>query len=145
MPGNSRKRVSCSTCGSDGVYTAVGPNRVPAYVCKTGGCDSYVGVHKGTENALGTLAGPELRTKRLAAHRWIDRLWRGKAKPTRREVYRIIGRVLGIRHFHVAQCDMSQMEMLEARRGEIEDMASNAGPAVMTTLPCETLLDPRIG
>ena len=38
-------------------------------------CDSYVGVHRGSRKPLGTLAGKELRTMRIEAHRTFDRLW----------------------------------------------------------------------
>lgn len=46
------------------------------YVCsRYPVCDSYVGVHERTLEPLGTLAGPELRHKRIQAHRWFDRIW----------------------------------------------------------------------
>lgn len=46
------------------------------YVCsRYPACDSYVGVHKNSLKPLGTLAGKELRCKRMEAHRVFNRLW----------------------------------------------------------------------
>ena len=39
-------------------------------------CDSWVGVHKGTTNPLGTMADSELRELRKNAHVLFDRLWK---------------------------------------------------------------------
>ena len=50
-------------------------------------CDAYVGVHKGTENALGTLADAETRKWRRLAHAAFDPLWQ-TGKMTRREAYK---------------------------------------------------------
>ncbi|MEG0752788.1 MAG: zinc-finger-containing protein [Angelakisella sp.] len=38
-------------------------------------CNSYVGAHDKTLAPLGTLAGPELRHKRIKAHQLFDRIW----------------------------------------------------------------------
>ncbi|MDR1200877.1 MAG: DUF3268 family zinc-finger domain-containing protein [Tannerellaceae bacterium] len=40
------------------------------YLCKP--CEAYVGVHKGTDKALGTLANKELRDARKQAHYHFD-------------------------------------------------------------------------
>lgn len=46
------------------------------YVCSHyPACDSYVGVHRKSHKPLGTLAGRELRGKRIRAHRVFNRLW----------------------------------------------------------------------
>jgi len=46
------------------------------YVCsRYPACDSYVGVHKKSLKPLGTLAGRELRGKRIEAHKYFNRLW----------------------------------------------------------------------
>lgn len=108
--------VTCVTCGGVGILAEKGPNNVPAWLCEAyPGCNSYVGVHPGTTLALGTMAGPELRAERLKTHRWMDRLWRGKISPTRKEVYQLVGKVLGIRRFHVAQADLPLLEKLALR------------------------------
>lgn len=44
------------------------------YICKP--CDAYVGVHKGTNNALGRLANRELRTAKKEAHNFFDKIAR---------------------------------------------------------------------
>lgn len=38
-------------------------------------CDSYVGVHNNSLKPLGTLAGKELRGKRIEAHKVFNLLW----------------------------------------------------------------------
>ncbi len=119
-PGQSRKKVFCLTCGKPGIYTQVGPNRAPAWICSDDGCDSYVGCHPGTENALGHLAGPELRAGRMRLHTWIDRLWRGKTSPTRKEVYLVLSQVMGVKSFHIAQADLEMVAKLELRRFDVE-------------------------
>lgn len=49
------------------------------YLCKP--CDAYVGVHKGTNNALGRLADKELRYWKKEAHKYFDTIWKeGHAK-----------------------------------------------------------------
>ncbi len=46
------------------------------YLCKP--CDAYVGVHKGTNEALGRLADKDLRFWKKEAHKYFDALWRRK-------------------------------------------------------------------
>lgn len=46
------------------------------YIC--GDCDAYVGVHKGTDNALGRLANKELRALRKQAHAAFDPIWKNR-------------------------------------------------------------------
>lgn len=43
-------------------------------------CDAYVGVHKGTDQALGRLANKELREAKKKAHFYFDQLWDRKLK-----------------------------------------------------------------
>lgn len=87
----------CPYCGSpvsvrrgDFVY---GPGRfthIHLYVCDAyPGCDSYVGIHDGTDQPKGTLAGPELRPWRSMAHFVFDLLWRNveRAWPAFEERY----------------------------------------------------------
>jgi hypothetical protein len=49
-------------------------------------CDSYVGVHKGTNKPLGPLANKPLRELRKQCHKAFDLLWKGQ-KLTRRATY----------------------------------------------------------
>lgn len=43
-------------------------------------CDARVGVHQGTNKALGRLANEELRRAKNKAHHYFDNLWQRKAK-----------------------------------------------------------------
>lgn len=48
------------------------------YLCEP--CGSWVGVHKGTDKALGRLANRELRKWKKNAHKYFDPLWQKKMK-----------------------------------------------------------------
>ena len=41
-------------------------------------CDAYVGVHKGTNKPLGTLANKALRDARQLAHAFFDHIWKSQ-------------------------------------------------------------------
>ena len=58
----------CPYCGAatELIHTGYGKK----FICKP--CDAWVGVHQGTENALGSLANAELRNLRMLAHQWFD-------------------------------------------------------------------------
>lgn len=138
-PGKSRKKVICNSCAGLGIFSALGPNNAPAWLCLNyPACDSYVGCHPGTENALGTLANAELRAARVKAHGWIDRLWRGKKSPTRKDIYQVIGQAIGVRHFHVAQSDMQLLDRLNARRADLERAFGRVTKPVPAAAPANT-------
>lgn len=46
------------------------------YACRP--CKAYVGVHKGTDTALGRLANDQLRELKRLAHYFFDKLWKLK-------------------------------------------------------------------
>lgn len=48
------------------------------YLCRP--CGAWVGVHKGTNKALGRLANKELREAKKFAHAFFDPLWKRKMK-----------------------------------------------------------------
>ncbi|MFP4336390.1 MAG: zinc-finger-containing protein [Halothece sp.] len=48
------------------------------YICFE--CDAYVGCHKGTDQAKGSLANQYLRELRKKAHSFFDPLWKAKMK-----------------------------------------------------------------
>jgi len=48
------------------------------YLCSP--CDAYVGVHKGSDKALGRLANKELREAKKKAHFYFDKLWKAKVQ-----------------------------------------------------------------
>lgn len=52
----------------------IGKKEGMIYVCRP--CSAYVGVHKGTDNALGRLANAELREAKMEAHHWFDQISR---------------------------------------------------------------------
>lgn len=70
------------------------------YLCRP--CKSWVGVHKGTDNALGRLANSELREYRKEAHSFFDQLWQAKIKQgftktqARKRAYKWLGSQMGI-------------------------------------------------
>ena len=78
--------------------------------CPDPACDAYVGVHKGTEIALGRLANRELREYKKMAHAEFDKIWRlGIMK--RREAYEWLSNQMQLSKdlchigmFDVAQC-----------------------------------------
>lgn len=72
----------CQYCDQPTVYTDSaevygGRSYGMIYLCRP--CNAYVGVHKGTDTALGMVANNELRTWKKAAHDVFDSLWRRKA------------------------------------------------------------------
>lgn len=70
----------CPYCGNDSQYVdskcIYQKSYGMIYICKP--CDAYVGVHKGTDRALGRLANKSLRFWKISAHEVFDRLWRAK-------------------------------------------------------------------
>ena len=66
----------CPYCGSKTAYVdssvIYGKSYGMIYLCEL--CDAYVGVHKGTDNALGRLANKELREAKKQAHYYFDQI-----------------------------------------------------------------------
>ena len=80
------------------------------YICsKYPECDAYVGVHKGTEDSLGTMANAELREWRKKAHKAFDQIWR-TGKITRKAAYTklMLAMNLGKKEAHIAKMDVAQ-------------------------------------
>lgn len=72
------------------------------YYCKP--CNAYVGCHRNTRMALGTIANAELRGWRQKAHRIVDPLWKsGKMK--RAEVYQMLSRHFG-HEIHIGESNI---------------------------------------
>jgi hypothetical protein len=79
---NLKRNIVRCHCGA---YAALRPasvvhgdkaNAEYLFVCsRYPDCDSYVGVHKNSLKPLGTLAGKELRGKRIEAHKVFNQLW----------------------------------------------------------------------
>ncbi len=96
------KKIVCPYCGSiavlrDGEY--VYGNRAKGeklYVCSNyPECNAYVGVHKGTNIPLGTLANAEHRNKRIKAHKLFDSIRKNNLM-TKKEAYRWMEYFMGL-------------------------------------------------
>ena len=72
-------------------------------------CDAYVGVHKGDNWPLGTLANKELRASRNRLHILFDKLWKNE-KLTRTEAYTLLQKRMKLTPLktHIAKFDLNQ-------------------------------------
>ena len=72
------KGLICPYCNSKTEYIdskyVYGTSYGMIYICKP--CDAYVGVHKGTDSALGRLADKRLRKAKKDAHYFFDKIAR---------------------------------------------------------------------
>lgn len=77
------------------------------YLCEP--CDAYVGTHKGTNKALGTLANKVLREQRKLAHATFDPLWRDGLYG-RGEAYRRLAKAMQLERedCHIAMFNLEQ-------------------------------------
>jgi hypothetical protein len=70
----------CPYCSRKTVYVdsaeVYGRSFGMIYLCRP--CRAWVGVHDGTNNALGRIANDELREWKKQAHYYFDKLWRAK-------------------------------------------------------------------
>lgn len=108
----------CPYCNKDArlVDSAVvyGKSYGLIYFCEP--CRAWVGVHKGTENALGRLANAELREWKKQAHALFDPLWNRKMKQgiskkrARAKAYKWLAGELGIdpKRCHIGMFDVDQ-------------------------------------
>lgn len=84
------------------------------YYCED--CKAWVGVHNGTDKALGRLANAELRGWKIKAHALFDKLWRKKMqqgfskKEARGKAYSWLTEELGIEpeETHIGFFDVDQ-------------------------------------
>ena len=87
----------CPYCRNESHYVdskiVYGKSYGMIYLCNR--CNAYVGVHKGTNQALGRLANNELRKYKIKAHDAFDKLWKSK-QMTRTEAYKQLSEHLGI-------------------------------------------------
>ena len=85
----------CPYCGKDTEFMdssiVYGKSYGMIYICRT--CNAYVGVHKGTDQALGRLANKQLRVLKHEAHEYFDKIWRFKLMK-RTEAYTWLSSVL---------------------------------------------------
>jgi len=78
-------------------------------------CDSYVGVHKGTDNPLGRMADKELRRWKNNVHALFDQLWvnEKKRKKARTKAYAWLAEQLDL---HPSQCHVGMFDVDTCKR-----------------------------
>lgn len=76
------------------------------YYCKD--CDTYVGCHNNTREALGTMADKETMEARKTAHAAFDPLWKS-GDMTRKEAYQLLSKKMG-KITHIGQSDKQTCE-----------------------------------
>ncbi|MEY8482603.1 zinc-finger-containing protein [Lachnospiraceae bacterium 48-21] len=106
-----KQTIRCPYCGSPAVLRdasyVYGPNSFggKVYVCSHyPACDSYVGVHQGSNLPKGSLANRTLRQKRVKAHQIFDQLWK-RGIFSRQDAYRWLADkfCLEIRQAHIGK------------------------------------------
>lgn len=82
----SKQQPPCPYCGApvrfhgSSAFIYNGKDYGAVYACsRFPVCDSFVGCHKGTKDALGRLADRDLRTWRKRAHAAFDPIWEARA------------------------------------------------------------------
>jgi hypothetical protein len=88
------------------------------YLCEP--CGAWVGVHKGTNTALGRLANRELRKWKKDAHKYFDPLWQKKMKQVysktkaRHKAYTWLAEQMGlsIKDTHIGMFDVEQCKQV---------------------------------
>lgn len=97
----------CNLCDGEVVYTdsglIYGRSYGMIYLCKN--CGGYVGVHRGTDRAMGILANDEMRFLRKLCHAVFDKRW--STKPERTEQYVMLADELGI---GLAECHFGHFD-----------------------------------
>jgi Protein of unknown function (DUF3268). len=84
-------------------------------------CDSYVGVHDGTDKPLGRMANRELRFWKKRAHAAFDPFWKTK-KLKRVHAYSRLSRALGI---PMKECHIGMFDVEDCKR--VIDVCINQG------------------
>jgi hypothetical protein len=107
----------CEYCGASVVFTsneAVYGKKYGNGMCyKCTGCDSYVGVHSGTEIPLGRLANQEQRNLKVQCHALFDPLWKNNGPISRGQAYGWLADTLGIPH---EECHFGWFDRITLRR-----------------------------
>lgn len=118
-----RKGQICPYCGQESQYVdseIVYGDRSYGMIYLCAPCAAYVGVHKGTDRALGRLANSELRAWKQKAHRQFDWLWKMKMKKgfTKKEsrlaAYKWLSEQMGlpIHLTHIGMMDVDQCKQV---------------------------------
>lgn len=103
------KELTCPDCGSTAVLkdSAIiyGRSYGPVWICpRFPTCQCFVGCHKGSEVALGTLANGPTRSWRKAAHSVFDLIWQ-KGPSSRGQAYAALAQHLGVDKIHIGESD----------------------------------------
>jgi len=78
-------------------------------------CNSYVGVHKETNEPLGILGNANERFWRKEAHSAFDPLWMGDTDSTRSEAYRKVKVIMRAqKDIHIGEADEAQCKKIIA-------------------------------
>tara|TARA_Y100000310_G_C20598044_1_gene771534 strand:- start:103 stop:510 length:408 start_codon:yes stop_codon:yes gene_type:complete len=111
----------CPYCNSEPEFVdsseVYGKSYGMIYLCRK--CDAYVGVHKGTNKALGRLANKELRGYKKEAHKYFDNLWKraiaqGRSKKdARKSAYKWLSVEL---EMHVDNTHIGMFDIMLCRR-----------------------------
>ena len=87
----------CPYCGKPTIYVdssiIYGTSYGTIYLCED--CEAFVGVHKGTDKALGRVAKRELRQLKREAHKYFDLIWQLKYM-TRYDAYGWLSNLLDL-------------------------------------------------
>jgi len=90
----------CPYCNSPVIFTsnvAIYGKQYGNGMCyKCINCDSYVGVHTGTNIPLGILANKELRELKKECHTLFDPIWQNNKNIKRTDAYKMLAKLLDI-------------------------------------------------
>ena len=110
--------MQCPYCNTEAIWVEnkiiYGKNYGKSYMCYyCKKCDSYVGCHNNTREALGTMANKELREWRKKAHKEFDPFWK-KWGMKRNESYKLMQGIMGMTEdeAHIANFDVNQCKKL---------------------------------
>lgn len=117
----------CPYCNKPSVLTdsvvIYGRSYGMIYLCK--GCDAYVGVHKGTDRALGRLANRELRFWKKEAHKYFDMIWKPPLELVSRSfAYEKLSEWMGLpgEQTHIGMFDVDQCKsVVEFAKQKLND------------------------
>lgn len=105
----------CPDCGKKGklVDSAVVYGTSYGMIWHCAPCGTYVGCHSKTCEALGTMAGEELRKKRKEAHSVFDPIWQD-GRMERTKAYGWLSSRMGVPvdDCHIAKFDEEQCDMV---------------------------------
>jgi hypothetical protein len=97
------KALHCHFCGGtayledNSIIYGESKGSGKSYVCENfPRCNTYIAAHAGNWAPMGTLANAKLRRMRSQCHGKFDKLWRGKAKMTRKDAYIWLADKMGV-------------------------------------------------